>query len=318
MRTALDVPFTVAADCDLGTGAAPWLADQNADVTIERAPVPDALPDADAGGLAWQCAGERLLITLPCGIRFLVAGGETIRYAVEDGVGAADLRLFLLGTAWPALAMQRGLLPLHASAIAEGACVHAFLGHSAAGKSTLAAALTKRGHPFFADDVLLLDPNVGAEALCYRYEDLKLWPKALVLVGVADSGPVREVADFDKRYAVPPCRSPRVNGRLRTLRVLGASHQPGNPLRDTPLRGKQAFQAVYAALHRRPFAVAIIGRARIFERLAQLLRTVDVFAFDRAMAPARFEADVAALSGLLAESPQPGSARGNPSPVESP
>ena len=26
VRTAVDVPFTVAADCDLGAGAAPWLA----------------------------------------------------------------------------------------------------------------------------------------------------------------------------------------------------------------------------------------------------------------------------------------------------
>ena len=296
----MHVPFTVKADCDLGAGAAPWLTERAADVIIERAPVPDTLPDADAGGLTWQCAGERLLITLPGGIRFLVVGGETIRYAVEDGVGAADLRLFLLGTAWPALAMQRDLLPLHASAIAEGANVHAFVGHSASGKSTLAAALAKRGHPFFADDVVLLDPNDN-EALCYRYEDLKLWPKAMALVGVADSGPVREVADFDKRYAVAPCRSTRVHGRLRTLRVLGRSYQPGSPLRHTPLQGKHALQAAYAAVHRRPYAVAIIGRTRIFAWLARLLRTIDVFAFDRAMTPARFDEDVAALSDRLAE-----------------
>ena len=295
-------PFTVTADCDLGAAAAPWLRAQGADVVIARGDVPDALPDADDGGLAWQCAGDRVLIALPCGIRFLVEGGEAIRYAVEEGVGTADLRLFLLGTAWPVLAMQRGLLPLHASAVADGANVHAFVGASASGKSTLAAALSVRGHPFFADDVLLLDPNrLDAGAFCWRYEDLKLWPNALALVGLPASGPVREVADFDKRYAVAPTLSSRVEGRLRTLRVLAESHQPGNPLRDAPLRGNVAIRAVYHAIHRRPYAVAITGRARLFEWLTRLVREVDVFAFHRAVTPARFDEGVAALSGALAE-----------------
>ena len=295
-------PFTVATDCDLGVAAAPWLSAQGADVAIVRGEVPDALPDADDGGLAWQCAGDRVLITLPCGIRFLVERGEAIRYAVEEGVGAADLRLFLLSTAWPVLAMQRGLLPLHASAIADGANVHAFVGASASGKSTLAAALSVRGQPFFADDVLLLDPNrLDSGAFCYRYDDLKLWPKALALVGLPASGPVREVADFDKRYAVAPKLSSRVEGRLRTLRVLAESHQPGNPLRDAPLRGNEAIRAAYRAIHRRPYAVAIIGRARLFEWLTRLVRAVDVFAFHRAVTPARFDEGVAALSRALAE-----------------
>lgn len=291
----------MTADCDLGPAAAPWLRAQGADVAIARAEVPDALPDADAGGLAWQCAGDRVLIVLPCGIRFLVEGGETIRYAVEDGVGAADLRLFLLGTAWPALAMQRGLLPLHASAVAEGADVHAFVGPSAAGKSTLAAALAVRGHAFFADDVVLLDPNrLDTGAFCSRYEDLKLWPTASALVGVPEAGPVREVADYDKRYAVAPNLSSRVDGRLRTLRVLLESYDPGRSLRDLPLHGKRAIDVLHGAIHRRPYAVAIIGRVRLFEWLARLARHVDVFAFHRAMVPERFDEGVAALSRMLA------------------
>lgn len=301
---ATQTPFTVAADCDLGAAAAPWLRAEGADVAIVRGEVPEALPNADAGGLAWQCAGDRVLIVLPCGIRFLVEGGETIRYATEDGVGTADLRLFLLGTAWPALAMQRGLLPLHASAIAEGADVHAFVGRSALGKSTLAAALAVRGHPFFADDVLLLDPSrLDAGAFCSRYEDLKLWPKALALVGVAAAGPVREVADYDKRYAVAPNLSSRVHGCLRTLHVLEASYAPGNPVRHLPLRGQRAIDALHGAIHRRPYAVAIIGRVRLFEWLTRLARHVDVFAFRRPMLAARFDEGVIALSRVLAGAP---------------
>ena len=296
-------PFTVTADCDLGAGAAPWVRESGADVAIARAQVPDALPNGAAGGLAWQHAENRVLIVVPCGIRFLVEGGETIRYSVADGVGAADLRLFLLGTAWPVLAMQRDLLPLHASAVAHGANVHAFAGVSAAGKSTLAAALAGRGFPFFADDVVLFDPmhvgRAGDETACYRYEDLKLWPRGLDLARVRAEGPVREVDDYDKRYATPPQRSQRVGGALRTLRTLEASYAPGRPLRDEPLHGRRAFQAVYNVVHRRPYALVIVGRARLFDWLTRLASHVEVFTFHRATAPARFDEGVAALSRTL-------------------
>lgn len=295
-------PFTVTADCDLGAGAAPWVRENGADVAIARAQVPDALPNLKAGGLAWQHAGNRVLILVPCGIRFLVEGGESIRYAVADDVGAADLRLFLLGTAWPALAMQRGLLPLHASAVADGANVHAFAGVSAAGKSALAAALAGRGFPFFADDVVLVDPmHVGHATACYRYEDLKLWPKGLDLARVPAEGPVREADDYDKRYATPAERSQRVAGDLRTLRTLEASYAPGRPLRDERLHGRRALHAVYNAVHRRPYALAIVGRARLFDWLARLLRHVEVFAFHRATVPERFDEGVVALSRTLSK-----------------
>lgn len=297
----MDVPFTVDADLDLGQSAQPWLRAHGADATIVQAPVPESLPKVDAAGLVWQRSGRRVLIAVPCGIRFLIDGGETIRYQLAAGVGTADLRLFLLGTAWPVLAMQRDLLPLHASAVADGTDVHAFTGTTAAGKSTLAAALAGRGLPFFADDVVLLDPSrFGDEAPCWRYETLKLWPKGLALAGLTEVGPVREVAEYDKRYATPPAHSPRVGGTLRTLRVLAPSYAPGSPLLDEPLKGRRAFRIAYAAVHRRPFALAIVGRARLFDWLMRLLRCIDVFAFHRATVPARFDEGVAALSRTLA------------------
>ena len=50
------VPFTVDADLDLGRAAAPYLRESGADVTIRRGVVPDALPDAQSRGVAYQCA----------------------------------------------------------------------------------------------------------------------------------------------------------------------------------------------------------------------------------------------------------------------
>ena len=88
--------------------------------------------------------------------------------------------LSLFGSSWAAVALQRGPLPLHASAVSRAGAVHAFSGASGGGKSTLAAALGRHGLPFFVDDLLLLDPaSFGEGCLCYRNAGLKLFPDAL-------------------------------------------------------------------------------------------------------------------------------------------
>jgi len=55
-----------------------------------------------------------------------------------------------------AIAYQRGLLPLHASAIEVGQDCLAFCGESGAGKSTMAAALAQAGYPLLCDDLVVV------------------------------------------------------------------------------------------------------------------------------------------------------------------
>ena len=125
---AQQVPFTIDADFDLGEAAAPYSRAHGADVVVRRGVVPLSLPRPEQRGVAWQYAAGRTLILTPCGVRFLVEGGSTMRYALDGGASLADLRLFFLGTALSVLAAQRGLLPLKASAVANGEDVHALVG----------------------------------------------------------------------------------------------------------------------------------------------------------------------------------------------
>ena len=85
--------------------------------------------------------------------RYAVRGGCEIFYDPAEGASARNVRLYLLGSAFGALLHQRGILPLHANAVALDGQVHAFLGHPGAGKATLAAAFHDRGYRLLSDDV---------------------------------------------------------------------------------------------------------------------------------------------------------------------
>ena len=107
--------------------------------------------------------------------RYLVTEGR--KFVVDPDANALplDVRAYLLGAIFVVLCQQRGLLPLHASAIAGKSGVVAFLANSGHGKSTLAAHLAQRGFRVLADDVCLIDATQPAAMVIPTAPWLKLW-----------------------------------------------------------------------------------------------------------------------------------------------
>ena len=286
------VPFTLDADLDLGAFMAPWLRVSGADVTVRRGEVPTALPAPEAegavspGGAVWQYAGRRMLLRPPCGVRFLVEDGRTVRYETERGAQESDVCAFLLGSVWAVLGWQRGLLPLHASSVARGPDLHAFVGGPGAGKSTLAAALARHGYALFTDDVLLLDPaSFDAGPLGHGHGALRLCRRSIALTASrADrSLPVRR--GLAKWNAVPAASAPRRAGRLRTLYLLSY----GNDCRIERHVGGTALLILDRAVYGRRLGVAIAGRRRILRWLTDVVPHTRVSVFQRR----RFDGDEA-------------------------
>lgn len=103
------MPFTV--DTDLGRAAAPWIRAHGADITIRRGTVPPKPSEIEAEGPMWQCVGNRVLIVFSRGVRFLVEGGESIRYTVPGDIAPFSVGHHVAGagpaTRSPAFACQR-------------------------------------------------------------------------------------------------------------------------------------------------------------------------------------------------------------------
>ena len=291
------LPFTVEADLDLGAALEPWLRASGADVTIRRGDVPAALAAPESEDVFWQHAGRQTLFRFPRGVRFLIEDGRSVRYAMERGMTLHDhdVRPFVLSNVWGALAMQRGLLPLHASSVARGPDLDAFTGRSGMGKSTLAAALGSHGYPLFTDDVLLVGPaSFDAGPLCHGHRALNLGREGMALSGVRAAAPLRMNRwgmSLYKWHAVPARQARQHVGRLRRLYFPSyRSNVPGRPpCRVERLAGRQAVQVLRGAVYHQRQADAIMGRGWVVSLLAGILRHTRMFVFHRR----RCDADMA-------------------------
>jgi hypothetical protein len=105
---------------------------------------------------------------------------------------------YVLGPVLGLLLRLRGIVCLHASAVAFGDRCAVFVGTEGAGKSTTAAAFAKRGYPVLSDDIVALaivsNSFVGQAAVprfqvMPAYPHICLWPDSAEMIGAAQELP---------------------------------------------------------------------------------------------------------------------------------
>lgn len=114
---------------------------------------------------------------------FQITEGRSIQLTLAPGVEESLLRLYLGGVVMAILLYQRNCLVLHASAVMIADRAVGFLGVSGAGKSSIAVALEKRGHPIITDDVLALQFIGNAVYAAPGYPQVKLTPESALTLG---------------------------------------------------------------------------------------------------------------------------------------
>jgi hypothetical protein len=155
---------------------------------------------------------------------YLVNRGQEIIVSPEPGALSLDVRAYLLGTLFVVLCQQRGLLPLHASAVSSGKGVVAFLARSGQGKSSLVAHLAQRGFRVLGDDVCLIDTRTDPVMVIPAAPWLKLWRNSLQMLGRQPDGLERAFSEDDK-YRLPLVNvlQPEPISRLMFLESEGGS-----------------------------------------------------------------------------------------------
>ena len=111
-----------------------------------------------------------------------------------------DTATYLLGPVMGFVMLLRGVVCLHASAVAIGNEAIALLGPAGSGKSTTAAAFAERGYSILAEDVVTLDDRGDHFLVRPGYPCIRLWPAAVKALYGSESHLPKLTPNWDKCY----------------------------------------------------------------------------------------------------------------------
>lgn len=166
------------------------------------------------------------------GTEFLIdnAGGE-IWNCWRKPLTIEDAATYLLGPVFGFVLLLRGVVCLHASAIAVDSEAVALVGPAGSGKSTAAAAFSSRGFAILAEDVVTLDDRDDEFLVWPSYPCIRLWPASVKALFGTESHLPRLTPNWDKRcLALPREKFAREALPLSAIYVLGErSHEAAAP-----------------------------------------------------------------------------------------
>ncbi len=156
---------------------------RKADVHIRTGDVTSFLPDNVEHDRAVQISENEILFFWEKIGMFLVRNGDEIIVAPDPEAEELILRLPLIGIVFAALLHQRGMLVLHASAVAIANEAVVFVGWKGAGKSTTSAMLSARGHSVVSDDIVgIRVSNDGSLWVVPGFPSFKLMPESIISI----------------------------------------------------------------------------------------------------------------------------------------
>lgn len=145
----------------------------------------------------------KLYVQIQDAALYCIEEGNMITVSPTAQASEDKVRLYLLGSCMGALLLQRGVLPLHGSAVEWNGKAYIFVGDSGAGKSTLAASLVRHGCRLLTDDVAAITWNEqGQPQIAFAYPQQKMWKTSLDYLGL-DAEQYRSVQPGEDKFAVP-------------------------------------------------------------------------------------------------------------------
>ena len=173
------------------------------DITISYGRVPKNVKQAVEEGKTFNFEKNKMWFFIKEVAVFYIYNGDTIIVDICEGYNKDYLRLFLLGSAFGMLLIQRNNVAVHGSTlIIEGKSV-IFTGLSGAGKSTLSVALRNKGYKFLTDDISAIgQTSDGSFTVKPGFPQQKLCKDAMIKMGYNIDEFVKVNDDRDK-YALP-------------------------------------------------------------------------------------------------------------------
>jgi hypothetical protein len=169
--------------------------------------------------------GDILLAWRDMGTIRLRKGCE-VAVAPCPGTALEVVRLFVLGVGMSLLLQQRGLPVFHGSAVSINGSGVGFVGWKGFGKSTLAAGLHARGHPFLSDDALVLRNGRPTPSVLPGFPQAKLWPDAVKSIFSVEAEEFPRLrSEIEKRAVVTAERFSREPVPLKIIFLIAGGEE---------------------------------------------------------------------------------------------
>jgi ABC-type dipeptide/oligopeptide/nickel transport system ATPase component len=192
--------------------------------------------------------------------------------------------------------LLRGIVCLHASAIAIGKEAIALVGPAGSGKSTTAAAFAERGYSVLAEDVVTLDDRGDRFLVRPGYPCIRLWPPAVKALYGSETHLPKLTPNWDKCYLDLSARFQGEPLPLTAIYQLGERHDDSAAPFIETLDRSEALMALVA----NTYATKLMDkhmRAREFELLTRVVGNVSV----RRVTPHADPARITELCNLIVD-----------------
>jgi hypothetical protein len=239
--------------------------DLPADVTIEYGDFEKTIKNPIFSGIRFQVGETDFLLQVDGVAYYYIENGNKITVSPFPNASESDIKVFLLSTCFGALVHQRGMLPIHGSAVEFNGKAVVFSGVSGVGKSTIAMALQKKGFPIIADDMCVVKTNADGKPILYPgYSQTKLWADSLNALEIKSTN-LNKVRETIQKFSVPVEKYKIDPLEIHTIYSLTPSNR--NKIEITNLKGVEKFNWLNVNTYRYNFIKTTEGLAIHFKHI---------------------------------------------------
>lgn len=221
-------------------------------------------------------------------VRTLSLDGSEIHMQRMPFVHDDEVRYVFLTIVMTAVLLQRGILPMHASAIATPKGAFLFVGRSGAGKSTLAAELVRREYQMQGDDITPIDlPADSRPQVVAGFPQLKLCLDAAAFLEQPTQGVSKVRPKEDKLSVLKHGQFRRDPLDLQGIIVLEPDEVDAVEIRT--LKSTEKLNTLIEYTFNQSFLDGLNRRAEHFQQIAAVGNAVEVYAVRRPRAGFRIQ-----------------------------
>lgn len=264
--------YNLIAQSSIQTSYLPQVDNNNQpQVFIDYGEIPQGI--GDENNMRMQVAAQKFTLKVDGIATFYVCDGKRIIVSAQENISEDVIMLFLLSTPWAILLLQRGLLPLDGSAIVDKDKGIAFIGRSAAGKSSMALALQKKNYSIVSDGMCVIDNN---SQIMPGTGYLQTWKKTLLRLQIQGEYP--KVRSSLEKYYIPLEQQVQKPVSLKSIFILNPANQ--DKYTCETIRGLQKFTVLQNNVWGQVFVQPLKAHMKNFATLSSLAQKVTLKKID--------------------------------------